>query len=270
MVNRRIVKNHRIITKEIYMDGGKRLSKFDVIGNKYGKLTVEGTFIRRGKHNEIYCRCRCECGNEHVESRNNLIELKVRSCGCVPKSNGKMIGKKYSLITVLDGVDELAARRCPKFLCRCDCGKRFLAKGADIMRGRIISCGCVAVDKEDFIGKKIGKVKVQSIFDISKSGLTRYRCRCSCRKICIKTGEELSSGKDASCGCDNNVEEVKPIKDEYGLVGSRFDTLTVTCAEDEGGLNATVRYKCTCDCGSEYTIGVRALVTGRFCRCGCK
>lgn len=58
----------------------------DITGQKFGKLTPMEYFVENSK---TYWRCRCECGNECIVSRNNLINLHTQSCGCINYSIGE-------------------------------------------------------------------------------------------------------------------------------------------------------------------------------------
>lgn len=57
--------------------------RLNVVGNKYGKLTVK-EFVGR-KNNSSWFRCECECGGETVTTSNNLVRGHTVSCGCVNK-----------------------------------------------------------------------------------------------------------------------------------------------------------------------------------------
>lgn len=53
----------------------------ELVGRRYGKLTVLCFIEVRNKN--AYWRCRCKCGNEVIVSRCNLIRKHTRSCGCI-------------------------------------------------------------------------------------------------------------------------------------------------------------------------------------------
>lgn len=55
------------------------MRKRNVIGQKFGMLTVIGEAGGR------LVLCRCECGNEKIADKFNLISDKVYSCGCVKR-----------------------------------------------------------------------------------------------------------------------------------------------------------------------------------------
>ena len=70
---------------------------YDILGEKFNRLTpIEE--LPKYKGNRTYYKCKCECGNETIVSRCNLVGNQVKSCGCLRKENtSKMFSKhKYS------------------------------------------------------------------------------------------------------------------------------------------------------------------------------
>lgn len=62
----------------------------NIIGKKYGKLTVTGTKRKSLTTEGTDYLCICECGNEVYVYRGNLTTSKTRSCGCLKnRLNGK-------------------------------------------------------------------------------------------------------------------------------------------------------------------------------------
>lgn len=54
--------------------------KRDLTGQRFGKL-VAIEFAYRKKMN-TYWKCRCDCGNETIVNKSNLISGRTKSCGC--------------------------------------------------------------------------------------------------------------------------------------------------------------------------------------------
>lgn len=55
----------------------------DIVGKIFGKLTViERAGLDRTRKNSTWL-CLCTCGNKKIVSRNNLIQCKTQSCGCI-------------------------------------------------------------------------------------------------------------------------------------------------------------------------------------------
>lgn len=63
--------------------------KTDIIGKKYGKLTVIEE-IKSRKNNRRTVRCICDCGNEHICNVTDLTTGHTMSCGCLNKSKGEI------------------------------------------------------------------------------------------------------------------------------------------------------------------------------------
>jgi hypothetical protein len=53
----------------------------------------------------------------------------------------------------------------------------------------------------DLIGQRYGKLIVKNRADSSRSGQSRWNCKCDCGNIKVILGDSLRSGKTKSCGC---------------------------------------------------------------------
>lgn len=63
----------------------------DMMGDRFGRLLVVG----RGPNTKgggAQWLCRCDCGEERVNTRKNLIKGRVRSCGCLRKETSREVG----------------------------------------------------------------------------------------------------------------------------------------------------------------------------------
>ena len=67
--------------------------KRDLIGQKFGKLTVIDYLGFYAKNNtktkRHYYKCKCDCGNEKIASKNALLIGDVKSCGCLQRGTKK-------------------------------------------------------------------------------------------------------------------------------------------------------------------------------------
>jgi hypothetical protein len=73
----------------------------DETGKRYGRWMVIGR--SRGSYEKW--ECRCDCGNEGIVTRTNLISGNSKSCGCLQKeraSEGGMKNRRYSVEDSLD------------------------------------------------------------------------------------------------------------------------------------------------------------------------
>ena len=70
----------------------------DLIGKKFGRLTVIEKTDKKDKGNSFFYRCKCDCGNEKLSTSWLLKSGSVSSCGCLRKEkpNGKTHGKSSS------------------------------------------------------------------------------------------------------------------------------------------------------------------------------
>ncbi len=98
------------------------MSKPDLIGKKYGMLTVIED-MEKADSVQRRLLCRCECGNTVVVNANNLVRLHTKSCGCIksPDISGQVFGR----LTVLGRSDKRGvrgSRAVPLWECRCECG----------------------------------------------------------------------------------------------------------------------------------------------------
>lgn len=58
----------------------------NIIGQKFGKLTVISMRSDRGRSNQIMYDCKCDCGNNHITSGESIRSGKSKSCGCNRKN----------------------------------------------------------------------------------------------------------------------------------------------------------------------------------------
>lgn len=63
----------------------------NLVGQKFGKLTVLKDSGKRTKERGIIWECQCECGKITEVSSNNLKQKTTISCGCLKQSQGEYI-----------------------------------------------------------------------------------------------------------------------------------------------------------------------------------
>lgn len=66
---------------EVTIVQNKPLTASEIIGNRYGRLTVV-SFSHINKYRSKCYVCRCDCGNIKVINRNDLRSGRTLSCGC--------------------------------------------------------------------------------------------------------------------------------------------------------------------------------------------
>lgn len=131
----------------------------NLIGEKYGKLTVVAEAPKKAGRTAWYCKC--DCGNPNLihVTGNNLRMGKTKSCGCAKKESRiiDMTGWKMwehgvpnSKIIVMAPVgqnnDGDVLWECE---CRCGNKKHFVANGKYIRNGFKLSCGCDKLNDYD-------------------------------------------------------------------------------------------------------------------------
>lgn len=173
----------------------KETNSIDIIGDKYGKLTV----IKRIEHSKF--ECLCECGNTTVVYIGNLRSGEVKSCGCLSRTNNKneispidLTGMRFGRL-VVKNKDE----KSNKWICKCDCGKMVTTKRSYLLDGSTKSCGCIRIN--DLIGRRFGKLIVKSFAGTNKNNIAMWNCVCDCGNKTIVSSNCLISGDTKSCGC---------------------------------------------------------------------
>lgn len=76
--------------------------KVDMIGRKFGKLTVLEECKERNKQSQLMYKCKCDCGNIKIVRGYTLRNGSSKSCGCLNKINhhkthGKSGTRLYSI-----------------------------------------------------------------------------------------------------------------------------------------------------------------------------
>ena len=119
----------------------------DLVGKKFGLLTVLDRADAPDGQRVTYWLCRCDCGEKASVSREYLEEDRKSTspnCGCQrPRhlSTGDVAGKLTVLAVILATPDSPK-----KVLCLCDCGWWCVSKEYAVRTGRTKSCGCLHAD----------------------------------------------------------------------------------------------------------------------------
>lgn len=200
------------------------MRKIDVVGERFGKLTIVED-LGGGK-----IKCRCDCGTIKVFNKWNVTHGRSTSCGCSRKHNRPELIKN----TVGQRFGRLVVKRelgYGKVLCECDCGNEKVVNKGHLLRGDILSCGCLLREgpgkaKENYMfeGTNIVLLTSEKPTSRSKSGVRgvfwhngKNKWRAS---ICVQ-------GKTHELGMFANIKEaikarkdaekkyVQPIVDEW-------------------------------------------------------
>ena len=137
----------------------------NLIGQKFGKLTVK-KLDHIGKHGKEYL-CQCECGNEKIYRGSLLTSGKIIGCGCEKGKNNiglkkndmakNHINEKFNRLTIID-IEETYYKNQRGYLmvCQCDCGNITKQVYADLKSEKVMSCGCYQHEQASKTGSTIG------------------------------------------------------------------------------------------------------------------
>lgn len=261
-----------------------RYKKFsDITGNKYGRLVVEEFAYFKNK--KSFWKCKCECGNNKIIGRGDLISGKTISCGCLlreisskrrtPDLTNKVFGKL--LVIKMTRRD---SKGTGIWLCRCECGTEIERSYVSLMRGDTISCGCERVRKlaiktyGDMINCKFGKLTVLEVIPPSpdktvKRKRTLVKCHCDCGADFVTYAYSVKNGNAKSCGC-SKIDAIYSNSED--LSNQRFGNLIAIerVYDIESSCNTKSGWNCMCDCGNSKIVITHHLKAGLVKSCGCR
>lgn len=204
----------------------------NLIGQKFGSLTVLKKYGEKPKSGILNWECLCECGNKCIVSTKNLRRKNYPtiSCGCKRHEYKDLTGKRFGKLIVIERAEDYVIRSGQHFRqwkCVCDCGNTKIAKEAYLKNGKTSHCGCETKNITsksrtlDLSGKRFGKLTAIEISKIiySKEGkATKYwKCLCDCGNYTEVQVGHLTSGHSKSCGCLNDKERLGNITRKHGM-----------------------------------------------------
>lgn len=112
----------------------------NIVGQKFGKLTVIKKTDERYIDGSVLYLCRCECGKEIKSTSSRLKSGHLKTCGDPIHQVEDLTGKKLGRLTVTS----YAGRKRGKtyWNCLCECGNTTVADAYSLKNGSIVSCGC--------------------------------------------------------------------------------------------------------------------------------
>ena len=191
----------------------------DLTGQVFGDLTV----IQREANsagNKARWLCQCNCGNTRIVESYSLRTGKITHCGCKNKTTvNDLLNQKIGFLTVTKRAGSDNSKKA-LWQCKCDCGNTTVVRGSDLVRQKVISCGCHKSNllTADLIGKRFGRLVV-----IEKSqrndGKIMWLCECDCGGEIEVTTNHLTTGNTQSCGCLGSKGETEIAKwfEETGI-----------------------------------------------------
>lgn len=88
------------------------------------------------------------------------------------------------------------------WLCKCKCGKLFIASVSNLMNNRNISCNCSSDRNVNLTGKYFGRLKALEPTDRRDGTNVIWKCQCECGNITYVASNALGRHTQ-SCGCLN-------------------------------------------------------------------
>lgn len=214
-----------------YMLKGKTSPKRkNLIGKRYGKLTVVGLDDKRAKNGGLMWICKCDCGNTKSIQAAQLLGGGTNSCGCSQFDNMEkqdIVGKKFGKLTAIKRVENKGKHLY--YLFRCDCGKEKIISKEAVVEGKTKSCGCLQrkppSNFKDLTGRRFGRLVVLERAEnyVSPSGnrSSQWLCQCDCGNTTVVVTSSLTCGITSSCGC-KSVETTKELCTTHGMTKTRI------------------------------------------------
>jgi hypothetical protein len=197
-------------------------TKIQMIGLRFGRLTVVSEHPVRAKCGFVRYVCACECGGETIASGACLRSGHTTSCSCVSREKATKLAKDLTgqrfgklLVVARAGQD---SRGRAKWLCQCDCGGTTESMGYRLRGGFSSSCGCmqregfreyVALKTPDLVGRRFSWLAVVARLE-SDGRAARWLCKCDCGKETKAITNSLLSGSKNSCGCARKSTNQRP------------------------------------------------------------
>lgn len=115
----------------------------ELIGKKYGKLTIIDAF--RNDKSEIRAVVECECGEKKEVRFHSLANGDIVSCGQCKKINlNDLIGQKYGKLTIIKAKYK---NHSIIVTAKCECGSIKDYRFHSLKSGHTKSCGCIKADR---------------------------------------------------------------------------------------------------------------------------
>lgn len=124
------------------------------------------------------------------------------------------IGNKYGTLTVIERSFSGKRHRGAEWICRCECGNEIVARGYDLRKGHVVSCGC---------GKTVGHRRTHGEY---KTRLYRIwmDMRARCNRV-TATGYKYYGGRGISVCLEwsNSFEAFR----DWSIANGYDETLTI-------------------------------------------
>lgn len=201
------------------ISGQPRPQVTDLIGRRFGMLTVIEDSGQRSGSGVILWKCCCDCGGTIQATRQQLVSGNTANCGCIPKQHAPknqaedLTGRQFGELTVIRRAENnKSGRVC--WICRCSCGKECTVQALKLKSGHTRSCGCRRYqgsgNKLDLAGQRFGRLT--ALYYVSREDRVKtsyWHCRCDCGNELDVNTMSLLRGATQSCGCWNAEQSGK-------------------------------------------------------------
>lgn len=109
----------------------------NLLGQKFGSLTVIEKTNSRAGNGSIKWKCICDCWREAIAIGSDLVRGNRNSCGC---RGLDLTGQQFGEFTVVEFAGKDRQKRL--WRCRCSCGNEKILPTTKIINKRVKSCGC--------------------------------------------------------------------------------------------------------------------------------
>lgn len=150
-------------------------AKENLIGKKFGRLTVIESLPSENRR--TYWLCQCNCGKKCKARADSLKSGKTKSCGCLNKEQQIQLGKnnkqditgqKFGKLKAIKNLNyRLNSSLGYQWECQCDCGNIITVPITYLKSGNTKSCGC----QKESLGEELIKdilIKENIIFEREK------------------------------------------------------------------------------------------------------
>lgn len=207
--------------------------RVDIIGQRFGKLTVTRMIYGEECHGKkrTKCECVCDCGKTCIVLSDSLKGKRRTSCGCdtrqrrIDANRIDLTGRKFGRLTVKEMLWDYRPTRA---LCECDCGNTVVVIGTGLTSGKTNSCGCYQRERAAESNTKdwTGTVSDYGIELLrqsrkDKKGKWLWVCRCG---VCSSEFEaipaRIMNGHITSCGCrkrSSREDMIRSVLDSLGV-----------------------------------------------------
>lgn len=179
-------------------------------------------------------------------------------------------GNKYGTLTVISLTKDHNNRTA--WLCQCDCGNQKIARGSDLRKGRITSCGCKKGKHpnniRDITHKKFGMLTAIK-YEYSKNNKQYWSFQCDCGNTVIKHKGAVIHGDICSCGCSSSRLKSEKLRAEIPI-GQVFGLQKVIADATDWTKDSITKVLCECEkCHTQKVFRLADLKSGNTYSCIC-